>query len=223
MSHSRFPEAWIAMTILLARAVRAFVLAFAACVTCAHAAAASYRCDGNTWVDRPIAGRNCVEVTPRTSRAATGAATSVANAPAGDARSPYRRPARVQWQPQDQAQVDAALATLPKDARGRIELGGGLVLDPDAPRGPVQVLAGCASWITGCYAPDERSLDACWASVPTCASADGIADAGECCPAACLERYESRRTAGTAPDEATYVTLFGAGGSCIPGIPPAAR
>ena len=210
---------------------RAAVALLVAIAIAATARAAMYRCDGNLVTDRPVAGQNCVQLdsqgwpklTPNVVERPTP--PSVVSGSAGTTSSgtatPYRRPDPLpDWKPAPPKAPD--LSGLPRDEHGRPILsqdgaGNSIVLEKRDGPSPTQALAICSSSVTKCYEPGERSLDQCWVSMPRCASATGSDGKEACCPAACLARYETERTAGATPLEATDKVLFGTP-SCIPGV-----
>ena len=136
---------------------------------------------------------------------------------------PYKRPSPVVVPPVPPA---ADLSKLPKDAQGRPIISQSrnyaIVVDDDAKLRPVNVLAACSELVTRCVSPRERTLDACFMSVPQCPSAQPWNDPAykPCCPAQCWAQYEERRIAGMAPIAAFRATLYGTqddrGAGCIP-------
>jgi hypothetical protein len=140
-----------------------------------------------------------------------------------DINLPYKRPFRVVVPPLPPA---ADLSRLPKDEQGRPIVSQSqnyaIVVDDDAKLRPVHVLAACSDLITRCVSPRERTLDACFMSVPQCTSAQPWNDPAykPCCPAQCWAQYEDKRIAGMTPITAFRATLYGTqddrGAGCIP-------
>lgn len=110
-------------------------------------------------------------------------------------------------------------SALPRDAEGRPILGEAadvrLVVEAPPSRGPVDALAACAALVSYCVSP-ERSLDACMASAPRCATEQPW-DEPACCPSACQDGYEAQRRAGAMPIQAFRRVLF-RDARCIPGL-----
>ncbi len=187
-----------------------------------------YRCKdaaGSTsYSDRPCAGPGVQQVEIPASRSPAGESPPVGVSD-GAASQPatYRRPARVEVPPLPQTDLGALTSALPKDAQGRPIVGssgpGGasLVLEQQKEPGPVNALARCSALVTYCYAPGERELDACFFSVPRCATAQPWKESDACCPDACWDRYEAARKEGRPPLAAFDAALFREGG-CVPGL-----
>jgi hypothetical protein len=118
------------------------------------------------------------------------------------------------------ARVDPAALGLPTLPNGNTVLLAipGLRLE-HAPtlKDPLTALGACARWVTGCFEPGSRSLDACVNSVPSCTTDEPWLEATECCPAACQDAYRARRAANEEPWPALDATLF-VDGSCMPGL-----
>jgi len=199
-----------------------FVLSWAP----ASIGATMYKCqapDGRvTYMDQPCPPGN---VTEKRIEPAAAPPAPAAKEPSREAvpPSPYRRPQPVVVPP---LPPPPDLSRFPKDSKGRPIIAGNsnyaLVIDDDAKMQPVNVISACGELITGCVKPSERSLDACFMSVPRCASARPWEDPAykPCCPAQCWTQYEERRIAGMAPIAAFRATLYGRGegseAGCIP-------
>jgi len=175
-----------------------FVLSWAP----ASIGATMYKCqapDGRvTYMDQPCPPGN---VTEKRIEPAAAPPAPAAKEPSREAvpPSPYRRPQPVVVPP---LPPPPDLSRFPKDSKGRPIIAGNsnyaLVIDDDAKMQPVNVISACGELITGCVKPSERSLDACFMSVPRCASARPWEDPAykPCCPAQCWTQYEERRIAG---------------------------
>jgi hypothetical protein len=130
---------------------------------------------------------------------------AVAKAPPPVPRVPYATPAPVTV-PSPPA-VD--VSWLPRDERGRpVLLNDGVLrytVDVDK-REPIFAMARCARMLSGCPQRADvtagRSIDACWASVPTCATDQPWTESAPCCPARCPELYRTLRELGYGPLDA---------------------
>lgn len=124
---------------------------------------------------------------------------AVAKGPPPGGEPPYIRP-----NPIDVPDVAAPdLGFLPRDQQGRYILseqdGVRMTANPRL-RNAVTAMGACISRVTRCMdppaTPGGRSLDACWAHVPRCATTQPWMEATACCPPRCAELYESLRTLG---------------------------
>jgi hypothetical protein len=112
---------------------------------------------------------------------------------------PYAPPARVTVP----ALPAVDVSWLPRDEQGRpVLLDDGVqsyVVDVYK-RDPVFAMARCARLLSGCPQRPEvtgrRSVDACWASVPVCATDQPWTESAACCPARCPELYSRLREIG---------------------------
>ena len=112
---------------------------------------------------------------------------------------PYSSPAPVSV-PQP-APVD--LSALPRDDRGRPVLyDDGVMsfrLNPDK-RDPVMAMGRCALMLSSCPqradVAGRRTIDACWASAPICATDQPWTEGAACCPVRCVEVYRRLRELG---------------------------
>jgi hypothetical protein len=113
--------------------------------------------------------------------------------------APYPPPARVtvaQPPPVD-------VSWLPRDEQGRpILLDDGVlryVVDLNK-RDPVSAMGRCARMLSGCPQRTDvagaRTIDACWASVPACATNQPWTETAACCPARCVDLYRKLRELG---------------------------
>ena len=196
-------------------AVPGAILLLALAAASLSAGAATYRCEDAsgkvTYTDRPCAEGPAAEKRVLSAPAPVPVPAARPAAESAPAAQPYRRPQPVVVPPLPEAD----LSGLPKDAQGRPVLsqsgGAALVLDKPAKLQPVNVLAACSALVTRCYKPGERELDACFMSVPRCASAKPWDDPAytPCCPAQCWQQYEARRIAGMPSQAALHATLFG--------------
>jgi hypothetical protein len=93
---------------------------------------------------------------------------------------------------------------------------GVLFIDPED-RSPVSAAGECAEAVIACFAPPERNLAGCLASVPLCRGKPWKGDGPACCPAGCGERYQALRREGKGEAEAFGAALF-AEPSCMPGL-----
>lgn len=66
-----------------------------------------------------------------------------------------------------------------------------------------RLIASCSERFLGCATADTAAMDACVASLPRC----GSRSAG-CCPAACIERYQSLRREGEGLASAVRMALL---------------
>lgn len=128
------------------------------------------------------------------------------------------------YQPQPAVSIPPApppedLAGYPVDDQGRPILGvsGSLHLVERAPDA-LTALSECTAMIVRCVDPavEGRTLDACVISPPRCATATPWQEAA-CCADACIDDYEQRRVAGTAPLTAFRQAFYGRP-SCAPGV-----
>jgi hypothetical protein len=73
-------------------------------------------------------------------------------------------------------------------------------------RDPVFAMARCARMLSGCPQRSEngggRTVDACWASVPTCTTDQPWTESAACCPARCPDLYRRLRQLGYGPRDA---------------------
>lgn len=114
----------------------------------------------------------------------------------------YQTPVRVTVPPPPVVDV----AWLPRDQHGRpVLLDDGVlryVIDLGK-RDPVFAMARCARMLSGCPQRPEvtggRTVDACWASVPICATDQPWTESAACCPARCPQLYEELRERGYGP------------------------
>jgi hypothetical protein len=121
--------------------------------------------------------------------------------------------------PPDLPEVDVPNLSLPKSPSGNLVLIenplGGLQLDP---RGDdaITALGACTDLITYCFEPGARSLDECVQAAPQCKTSRPW-DEGSCCPAACVDAYDSARKRGQEPFTALEQTFF-LEPDCFPGV-----
>jgi hypothetical protein len=113
-----------------------------------------------------------------------------------------------------------AAAGLPREPDGNFLLLGvpGAQLEIDPTRRDALVAAGtCARWITSCVADGGHALDDCARSAPPCATSTPWEEPAACCTAACFDRYQQSRRAGTEGLAAFDDVYFGAD-PCMPGV-----
>ena len=91
----------------------------------------------------------------------------------------------------------------------------GYQLELDLTRGPMNVVFGCVDLAVFCEGPG-RSLDACMISTPRCTTATPWTESSPCCPAACIDAYETARRAGYRPFPALEHVLYEQP-DCVPG------
>ena len=111
---------------------------------------------------------------------------------------------------------------LQKDEEGRPILAEGalglrVVYDPTR-ADPITAKAACLGTVTRCLRPvtkPEANLDSCFASVPTCQSAEPWTESGACCPATCKTLYEALRK-----DDYSQIQSFSLASEsmCFPGL-----
>jgi hypothetical protein len=167
------------------------------------------------------------DATDDANSSADAAATDVAASPDAEpfdasAPGPYIEPA-VPYSPEDVTvpplpTTDAA--GLPLNDAGQPILAANsnaeIVLVRPAAVSPLNVLARCGSLVVNCVQPGVRSVDACFASVRQCSTADPTTEA-PCCPTACVSAFRTARVGGAGPMRAFDRALFSRP-SCVPGV-----
>lgn len=93
---------------------------------------------------------------------------------------------------------------------------GVLFIDPND-RSPVSAAGECADAMLACFAPPERNVAGCFATVPSCRGKPWKGDAPPCCPAPCGERYQELRRSGLDEVDA-LVSAIWEEPSCMPGL-----
>ncbi len=124
------------------------------------------------------------------------------------------------FDPPDLPKVDLKNLPLPRSEDGLPLLfeaaGARLVLDLNS-RDALTALGACTDWVTNCYAPPERSLDACVEAAPVCATQRPWEEQAPCCPKDCTARYAKARSSGRSETDA-FEQVFFLEGDCFPGL-----
>lgn len=130
--------------------------------------------------------------------------------PPPTAPAPYTRPAPIRVPPL----VPPDLSWLPKDDQGRPileETQGARLIVNTSRRDPITAKGACIALATHCAqrseTPNARTLDACWAYAPSCATDQPWLESAACCPRRCADLYARLRELGYTRLDATWLTM----------------
>lgn len=108
-----------------------------------------------------------------------------------------------------------SLATVYKDETMQIQV------DPDL-HDPLWAAGRCGDLLVKCV-KEQRDLDACVISVPSCRTLRPWEEMLPCCPTSCRDLYQAHRVAGMTPIDSYAYSFTEPGSKCYPGVPEAIR